>query len=70
VAGSREPYLMWRGGGGTNQRRADNKETHSNWIIGGSGYFKTGLEWSVLFGLSGPSPPPERPFFVSFSLSA
>lgn len=37
-------------GGGTNHRRADNKETHSNWIMVAAGYFKTGV--SGLSGLS------------------
>lgn len=45
-------------GGGTNHRRADNKETHSNWIMVAAGYFKTGVSglfWSVW------SEPSERP---------
>lgn len=44
-------------GGGTNHRRADNKETRSNWIMVGAAILRLGVEWwsvswSVLAGLS------------------
>lgn len=58
-------------GGGTNHRRADNKETRSNWIMVGAAILRLGVEWPGLsFGqsvwsvwsVSGPSPRSGHPF--------
>lgn len=49
-------------GGGTNQRRADNKETHLNWVNGGQ---RGAILRLALSGLSCFwSEPSERPFLL------